>query len=138
MLENRGIGWQLKKMPQSQCGPPIERLCWVFPAPSGSGYAVLIGFYRDRCESPWLQTRLPRWLCCGGPHRRLNCTCETTPAGNDYSSALCVKIKYLSAFFGADLRGKSQKASLFLTEFPFCIGLISNLCLKFPERHFVR
>lgn len=45
--------------PLSQCGPPIKRLCWVFPSASGSGYAVLIGFYRDRCESSWLQTQLP-------------------------------------------------------------------------------
>lgn len=41
----------IKSVPSlSQCGPRIERLCWAFPSASGSGYAVLIGFYRDRCD----------------------------------------------------------------------------------------
>lgn len=69
VLENRAIVAPIKRLllllppPLSQCGPRIERLCWVFPSASGSGYAVSIGFYRDRCDSPWPQPRPPRCLC---------------------------------------------------------------------------
>lgn len=57
LLGNRAIKRLLLSL--SQCGPRIERLCWVFPSASGSGYAVLIGFYRDRCDSSWPQLQPP-------------------------------------------------------------------------------
>lgn len=61
MLEKQSNCLAIKRLqpPLSQCGPRIERLCWVFPSASGSGYAVLIGFYRDRCDSSWPRAAAP-------------------------------------------------------------------------------
>jgi len=37
----------------------IERLCRVFPPASGSGYALSIGFHRDRCAPTWPHASAP-------------------------------------------------------------------------------
>lgn len=77
----------------SQCGPRIERLCWVFPSASGSGYALSIGFYRDRCDR---SSALGARCVAGGPQRGIELHLgETTPASWQHYNSSSILRKYV-------------------------------------------
>lgn len=63
----------------------LSRQMWIFVAPYSAPSAACV-----------VEGRTGDWIALIRPPR-------IDSAGNDYSSALYVKIKYLSAYFGADL-----------------------------------